>query len=104
MNNILLFFDFYIFIIFRCYTPKALYNSRLLEIEDDIFSCKSSKRLSALLPMAVVTLCFLLVVIALWFFVFIPRYQSRRAVIQNVVYPTTPYTILPLNPNSAEVY
>ncbi|CAH2085024.1 unnamed protein product [Euphydryas editha] len=79
----------------RCFTPKPLYNSRIFDLNETYFSCPVKRqRVSSII--AVVAVCILLATLALWIFLFLPKYQSRCNFVRNMATPTAGYTALPI--------
>ncbi|XP_050348419.1 leucine-rich repeat neuronal protein 3-like [Nymphalis io] len=80
----------------RCFTPKPLYNSRIFDLKERYFSCPANSRNVGTI-IAVISFCVLLTSIALWIFLFLPRYQSRCNFVNNIALPTAGYTVLPVH-------
>ncbi|XP_050678826.1 leucine-rich repeat neuronal protein 3-like [Leptidea sinapis] len=80
----------------RCYTPKPLYNSKIVELNERYFSCPVNKHhVGAMI--GVISLCLLLTVVAVWLFVCVPRAHSQSQYLKNVYTPSVGYTMLPIN-------
>lgn len=78
-----------------------LHDIRLLDVKDKHFKCKYEPRLT-LATIALIAFVLLLLTIATWFFVFIPRCQSRGGAIQELIYPATHYLPVPINRHEVE--
>ncbi|CAG9787949.1 unnamed protein product [Diatraea saccharalis] len=86
----------------RCGSPKPFYNCKVFELDAKYFSCSQISDHHVGLALAIVAFCIILAGIALWFFVFIPRYQSRGNCIANLHTPTATYTVLPVHSHRTE--
>ncbi|CAH0399669.1 unnamed protein product [Chilo suppressalis] len=86
----------------RCGSPKPFFNSKIFELDAKYFTCTQISDHHIGLALAGVAFCVLLTGIALWFFVFIPRYQSRGHCLANLHAPTAAYTILPVHSHRTE--
>ncbi|KAL4705489.1 hypothetical protein ACJJTC_017349 [Scirpophaga incertulas] len=80
----------------RCGSPKTLFNAKIFELSPKNL-CPTLNDHQVGMVIAFVAFCVLLTAIALWFFVFIPRYQSRGNCIVSAYTPTANYTMLPLS-------
>ncbi|XP_045449837.1 leucine-rich repeat neuronal protein 3-like [Melitaea cinxia] len=80
----------------RCFTPKPFYNSKIFDLNERYFSCPvSSHHVGAII--AVSSLCILSTSLAIWIFLFLPKYQSRCNFVRNMATPTADYTALPIS-------
>ncbi|KAG6447873.1 leucine-rich repeat-containing protein 70-like [Manduca sexta] len=80
----------------RCFTPKPLYNARIFDLDAKYFTCGAKKRhVGGIL--AIVSFCLILATLAIWIFLFLPKYISRGNVIQQMYTPSTAYSILPMS-------
>lgn len=78
----------------RCYLPLKFYDTKLFSLEKDDFVCGQKKNFP-LATVAVIAFCLIFGTMALWFFVFIPKYQSRGYNIQSYIYPSAVYNPVP---------
>ncbi|XP_028172783.1 insulin-like growth factor-binding protein complex acid labile subunit [Ostrinia furnacalis] len=81
----------------RCGSPKPFYNSKIFELDSKYFSCTLTVHHIGLV-IAVIAFCVCLASIAIWLFVYVPKYQSRGGFITHMyTAPTAAYTMLPMN-------
>ncbi|KAJ8723540.1 hypothetical protein PYW08_003452 [Mythimna loreyi] len=78
----------------RCATPSNLFNARIFDLKPKYFTCTPQHHIG--ITVAVVTLCSMLALIAMWLFICLPRRQSRCNFIKNMYTPSTAYTMLPM--------
>ncbi|KAI8421438.1 hypothetical protein MSG28_009503 [Choristoneura fumiferana] len=83
----------------RCGSPRPLFNARIFDLAESSFVCPVNKHYVAL-TIAGISFCLLLALIALWFFVCLPKYQSRNETLRNMYAPSTAYSVLPMSTSS----
>ncbi|XP_063362823.1 leucine-rich repeat-containing protein 70-like [Cydia amplana] len=59
----------------RCRSPRPLYNARIFELPDSYFTCTADGHFTAFSVAA--GFCVLLALIAVWFFMVVPKWHSR---------------------------
>ncbi|XP_049872748.1 slit homolog 1 protein-like [Pectinophora gossypiella] len=79
----------------RCATPMRLQNSKIFELEAKKLTCPLQAHIVGL-SITVIGTCVVLATIALWVYLFLPKYQSRHSALQSMYSSSTAYTVLPL--------
>ncbi|XP_075975592.1 tsukushi-like [Anticarsia gemmatalis] len=83
----------------RCGSPPNLYNAKIFELKNKYLTCVEQKRHIGIAA-AIFSVCIILALIAVWFFVCLPKKQSRGNLLREFYAPTAAYSVLPMASNN----